>query len=86
MVIDPNIGIFELVPPESLLDPDRQQSLLCSSDLELSETTKLMPAGDLQIWGDGQLNDTGEHDPVFSRCKGGPCCRAFGRMPARSYR
>jgi circadian clock protein KaiC len=32
--------VFELVPPESLLDPDHQQSLLYSSDLELGETTK----------------------------------------------
>jgi circadian clock protein KaiC len=42
MVIDDNIEIFELVPPESLLDPDQQQSLLYSSDLELGETTKLI--------------------------------------------
>ncbi|HEV2596459.1 MAG TPA: ATPase domain-containing protein [Sphingomicrobium sp.] len=34
------IHIFELVPPESLLDEDQQQSLLYSSDLELGETTK----------------------------------------------
>lgn len=34
------IEIFELVPPESLLDDDQQQSLLYSSDLELGETTK----------------------------------------------
>ena len=34
--------IFELVPPESLLDADQQQSLLYSSDLELGETTKLI--------------------------------------------
>jgi circadian clock protein KaiC len=31
---------FELMPPESLLDEDQQQSLLYSSDLELGETTK----------------------------------------------
>jgi circadian clock protein KaiC len=36
---EPN-AIFELVPPESLLDEDQQQSLLYSSDLELGETTK----------------------------------------------
>ena len=30
--------IFELVPPESVLDPDQHQSLLYSSDLELGET------------------------------------------------
>src|SRR5580658_2553612 len=34
------IAIFELVPPESLLDSEQQQSLLYSSDLELGETTK----------------------------------------------
>ncbi|MCW2392750.1 circadian clock protein KaiC [Sphingobium sp. B1D7B] len=32
--------IFELVPPETLLDENQQQSLLYSSDLELGETTK----------------------------------------------
>ena len=32
--------MFELVPPESLLDEDQQQSLLYSSDLELGETTQ----------------------------------------------
>ena len=32
------IEIFELVPPESVLDPDHHQSLLYSSDLELGET------------------------------------------------
>lgn len=37
-----NIAIAELVPPESLLDPEQQQSLLYSSDLELGETTKLI--------------------------------------------
>ena len=34
------IEVFELVPPESLLDPDQQQTLLYSSDLELGETTR----------------------------------------------
>ncbi|MDT0509935.1 ATPase domain-containing protein [Novosphingobium sp. MMS21-SN21R] len=34
------LEVFELVPPESLLDEDQQQSLLYSSDLELGETTK----------------------------------------------
>ena len=38
--LDDNIDIFELAPPESLLDADQQQSLLYSSDLELGETTK----------------------------------------------
>jgi circadian clock protein KaiC len=35
-----NIEVFELLPPESLLDDEQQQSLLYSSDLELGETTK----------------------------------------------
>ena len=35
-----NIEIFELVPPENLLDEKQQQSLLYSSDLELGETTQ----------------------------------------------
>jgi circadian clock protein KaiC len=34
------IEVFELVPPENLLDERQQQSLLYSSDLELSETTQ----------------------------------------------
>src|ERR1700712_3731568 len=34
------IEVFELLPPESLLDAEQQQSLLYSSDLELGETTK----------------------------------------------
>ncbi len=38
--LDQNIEVFELLPPESLLDSDQQQSLLYSSDLELGETTK----------------------------------------------
>src|SRR4051794_3260861 len=40
--IDKKIEIFELVPPESVLDPEKQQSLLYSSDLELGETTQRM--------------------------------------------
>jgi circadian clock protein KaiC len=40
--IDGKIKVFELVPPETLLDPDKQQSLLYSSDLELGETTKMI--------------------------------------------
>ena len=40
--IGSGIKISELVPPESLLDPDKQQSLLYSSDLELGETTKMI--------------------------------------------
>lgn len=34
------VEIFELVPPDSVLDPDQQQSLLYSSDLELGEAIK----------------------------------------------
>jgi circadian clock protein KaiC len=34
------VDVFELVPPENLLDENQQQSLLYSSDLELGETTK----------------------------------------------
>jgi len=37
-----NIEVFELVPPESLLDEQQQQSLLYSSDLELGETTRMI--------------------------------------------
>ncbi|MET0313568.1 MAG: ATPase domain-containing protein [Hansschlegelia sp.] len=40
--LDRDIQIFELVPPESLLDAEQQQSLLYSSDLELGETTRLI--------------------------------------------
>ncbi|MCU1738294.1 MULTISPECIES: ATPase domain-containing protein [Pseudomonas] len=38
--LDENINLFELTPPESLLNADHQQSLLYSSDLELGEATK----------------------------------------------
>src|SRR3979409_1740061 len=38
--LDKGIEVFELLPPESLLDSEQQQSLLYSSDLELGETTK----------------------------------------------
>jgi circadian clock protein KaiC len=40
--IDGNIDVFELVPPESLLSADQQQTLLYSSDLELGETINLI--------------------------------------------
>lgn len=36
------VEIYELVPPESLLDEMQQQSLLYSSDLELGETTRMI--------------------------------------------
>jgi circadian clock protein KaiC len=35
-----NLEVYELIPPESLLDEQQQQSLLYSSDLELGETTR----------------------------------------------
>ena len=38
--LDEHIKIFELTPPESLLDADHHQSLLYSSDLELGEATR----------------------------------------------
>jgi circadian clock protein KaiC len=41
-VVLPGVEIFELMPPESVLDSDQHQSLLYSSDLELGETTKLI--------------------------------------------
>jgi circadian clock protein KaiC len=40
--LNDSIEVFEVVPPESLLNADQQQSLLYSSDLELGETTKLI--------------------------------------------
>ncbi|MBI5261458.1 MAG: AAA family ATPase [Bradyrhizobium sp.] len=39
-ILKDGLDIFELLPPESLLDSEQQQSLLYSSDLELGETTK----------------------------------------------
>jgi circadian clock protein KaiC len=38
--LDESIKIYELTPPESLLDAEHQQSLLYSSDLELGEATR----------------------------------------------
>ena len=38
--LGPEVTVFELIPPESLLDSRQQQSLLYSSDLELGETTR----------------------------------------------
>src|SRR6267154_3897144 len=38
--LENGIEVFELLPVESLLDSEQQQSLLYSSDLELGETTK----------------------------------------------
>ena len=39
-ILSDELKIFELQPPESVLDPDEQQSILYSSDLELGETTQ----------------------------------------------
>jgi circadian clock protein KaiC len=36
------IEIFELVPPELSLDPDREQSIVYASDLELGETVQMV--------------------------------------------
>ncbi|MGR3463842.1 ATPase domain-containing protein [Limimaricola sp.] len=38
--LDERISVFEVIPAESLLDADQQQSLLYSSDLELGEATR----------------------------------------------
>ena len=38
--LGPEINVFELIPPEALLNSEQQQSLLYSSDLELGETTR----------------------------------------------
>lgn len=38
--LPPEVHLYELVPPENLLDEDQQQSLLYSSDLELGEATR----------------------------------------------
>ncbi len=40
--LDDKLEIFELIPPESLLDPNQEQSLLYSSDLELNETIRAL--------------------------------------------
>ena len=40
--LDSNTEVFELQPAENLLDPNQQQSLLYSSELELGETIKLI--------------------------------------------
>ena len=40
--IAPPIEVFELQPPDSVLDPKQAQSLLYSSDLELGETVKMV--------------------------------------------
>ena len=40
--LDDRIEIFELQPADAVIDPNRQQSLLYSSDLELGETIKVI--------------------------------------------
>jgi circadian clock protein KaiC len=40
--LDPRVDVFELQPPDSVLDPNQTQSLLYSSDLELGETVKMV--------------------------------------------
>jgi len=37
-----SIDVFELVPPETTLDPDRELTVLHPAELELSETTRLI--------------------------------------------
>ncbi|MGE4049040.1 MAG: ATPase domain-containing protein [Acetobacteraceae bacterium] len=37
-----NIDVFELVPPEAILDPERELTVLHPAEMELSETTKLV--------------------------------------------
>jgi circadian clock protein KaiC len=39
-----DIDIFELVPPELSLDPEREQSIVYASDLELGETVQMVMA------------------------------------------
>jgi circadian clock protein KaiC len=41
-ILDSSIEVFELQPAENLLDPNQQQSLLYSSELELGEIVKLI--------------------------------------------
>jgi circadian clock protein KaiC len=40
--LDAKFQVFELAPPETLLDAEQEQTLLYSSDIELGETTKLI--------------------------------------------
>lgn len=39
---DDKFEVFELIPPDNLLDENQQQSLLYSSDLELGETVRMI--------------------------------------------
>lgn len=38
--MDDHIAVYELTPPDNLLDPEQNQTLLYSSDLELGEATR----------------------------------------------
>lgn len=40
--VEPPVEVFELQPPDSVLNPEHTQSLLYSSDLELGETVKMV--------------------------------------------
>ena len=61
-----DIEIFELLPPESLLDSEQQQSLLYSSDLELGETTKQI----FEIGRTQQTDQGGSRQPVRDQAAG----------------
>jgi circadian clock protein KaiC len=37
-----NVDVFELVPPETTLDPDRELTVFHPSEMELGETTKII--------------------------------------------
>jgi hypothetical protein len=40
-----NVSVFELVPPEAALDPEKELTLFHPAEMELSETTKLILTG-----------------------------------------
>lgn len=52
------VEVYELLPPESLLDEEQQQSLLYSSDLELGETTKRIFEAYERAWPDRVVLDS----------------------------
>lgn len=52
------VDLFELVPPDDLLDEEQQQSLLYSSDLELGETTRRIFAAFEQLKPDRVVIDS----------------------------
>ncbi len=72
--LDDAIDIYELIPPESLLDENQQQSLLYSSDLELGETTR----PDLRCDRPGQAQPGHPRQPV-----GNPTARAGSSLRYR---